>query len=108
MTEEPVVVVIRYQAQLGRGERASTELRALIREVIAREPDCLGIRLHTDAGDPTRVLLYERWTSQAAYAGPHLQTPHLGAFIAKAGEFLAGPPVIEYWHLMDDVVPGMR
>jgi quinol monooxygenase YgiN len=104
MAKEPVVVVIRYQAQPGQSERASTELRALIREVVALEPDCLGIRLHVDAGDATRFLLYERWTSQAAYAGPHMQTPHLGAFIAKAGEVFAGPPVIEYWHLTDDVV----
>ena len=106
MAQDPVVVVIHYQAQPGQSARASTELRALIREVVALEPDCLGIRLHVDVGDASRFLLYERWTSQAAYAGPHMQTPHLGAFIAKAGEFLAGPPVIEYWHLTDDVVLG--
>jgi len=106
MTQEPVVVVIHYQAQPAESTRAITELRALIREVVALEPDCLGIRLHVDAGDPSRIMLYERWTSQAAYAGPHMQTPHLGAFIAKAGEFLAGPPSIEYWRLTDDVAPG--
>ena len=106
MTQEPVVVVIHYKAQPGQGARASTELRALIREVVALEPDCLDIRLHVDAGDASRFLLYERWTSHAAYVGPHMQTPHLAAFIAKAGEFLAGPPAIEYWHLTDDVVRG--
>lgn len=106
MNTEPIVVTIRYEAQPGQRERASTELRALIREVVAHEPDCLGITLHADAGDAARFLLYERWTSQAAYTGPHMKTPHLLAFIAKAGEFLAGPPSIEYWQRTDEVTQG--
>ncbi len=106
MAQDPVVVVIHYQAQPAQSARTSTELRALIREVVALEPDCLGIRLHIDAGDPSRLMLYERSTSQEAYTGPHMQTPHLDAFIAKAAEFLAGPPVIEFWHLADDVMPS--
>lgn len=108
MAQDPVVVVIHYQAQPGQSARARSELGALIREVVTLEPDCLGIRLHVDTGDASRFLLYERWTSQAAYTGPHMRTPHLGAFIAKAGEFLTGPPVIDYWHLTDDVVQGSQ
>ncbi len=106
MSTEPIVVTIHYKAQPGQHERARTELRALIQEVVASEPDCLGIRLHVDADDATRLMLYERWTSQAAYTGPHMQTPHLVAFIAKAREFLAGPPLIEYWRLTDDAAQG--
>jgi quinol monooxygenase YgiN len=40
------------------------------------------------------MLLIEEWTSEAAYTGPHMQTPHLQAFIGRAGAFLAGPPDI--------------
>lgn len=108
MAAEPVTVVISYRAQAGQGARALSELGALIREVVAREPDCLGIRLHQDPDDDTRLLLYEAWSSRAAYSGPHMQTPHLGAFIAKAREFLAGPPTIEFWRLDADVGGGRR
>lgn len=103
MAEDPVIVVIRYEARPGQGDRAEAELRALVREVVAREPDCLGIRLHADHDDRTRFLLYETWTSRAAYAGPHMKTPHLTSFIARAGALFAGPPTIEYWSLTDDL-----
>ena len=103
MNGTPVVVVITYTAQPGQGERALRELTDLVREVVAREPDCLGIRVHHDPDDDTRILLYEEWTSREAYTGPHMQTPHIQAFIGRAREFVAGPPAIEFWETDDDV-----
>jgi quinol monooxygenase YgiN len=103
MAGEPVVVVITYQSQPGQSARTLSELRALVGTVVATEPDCGGIRIHHNPDDDTRVLLYERWSSREAYLGPHMQTPHLGAFMARAREFLAGPPTIEFWRLDDDI-----
>jgi quinol monooxygenase YgiN len=91
---DAVVVVVSYQAQPGRAEAARRELGELIATVVQREPDCRGIRLLVDGADPHRMLLVEEWTSEAAYTGPHMQTPHLQAFIGRAGAFLAGPPDI--------------
>ena len=105
MTPHPVVVAIRYQAQPGQAERTRAALSTLIATVVAHEPDCLGIRLHQDADEASRILLYERWTSRESYMGPHMDTPHLRAFMVTARELLAGPPTIEYWELLDDVVP---
>jgi quinol monooxygenase YgiN len=99
MASAPVTVIITYQAQPGKGSRARDELAALINEVVAKEPACLGIRLYQDPDDDTRILLYEQWTDRETYAGPHMQTPHIGAFMSKAREFLAGPPAIAYWTL---------
>jgi quinol monooxygenase YgiN len=98
-----VVVTIRYQAQPAQAARTREALGALIATVVATEPDCLGIQLLQDPDDETRILLNERWTSKEAYTGPHMQTPHLGAFMVAARELLAGPPTIEYWRLLDDV-----
>ncbi len=105
MATSSVTVTISYQAQPGQGSRARDELTALIAEVVAKESDCLGIRLYQDPDDDTRILLYEQWTSREAYAGPHMQTPHIGAFIAIAREFLAGPPTIAYWNLSAESRP---
>lgn len=98
-----VVVTIRYQAQPAQAERTRDALSALIATVVATEPDCLGIQMLVDPDDATRILLYERWTSKEAYTGPHMQTPHLGAFMVLARELIAGPPTIEYWHMSKDV-----
>ncbi len=100
MPASPVIVVITYRAQPGMGAAASGALAALIGTVLATESDCLGISLLQDQADDTRFLLYERWTSQAAYTGPHMQTPHIKAFIGGAAALFAGPPDISFW---DDV-----
>jgi quinol monooxygenase YgiN len=102
MPAAPVTVVIAYRAQPGKGAQAKAALAPLIQTVLAREPDCLGITTLQDAADDTRFLLYERWTSQAAYTGPHMQTPHIQAFIQGAAAIFAGPPEITFWH----EVPG--
>lgn len=97
MVAPGITVIIRYQSLPGKAEVARGELSGLMATVVAREPDCLGIRLHQDRSDETLFLLYENWTDQAAYVGPHMQTPHLQEFIARAPGFLAGPPDITFW-----------
>jgi len=98
MSAAPIIVVIRYRAQPGKGAAARVALASLIQTVLAKEPDCLGITTLQDAADDTRFLLYEEWTSQAAYTGPHMQTPYIQAFIQGAAATFAGPPEISFWH----------
>lgn len=93
-----VTVVIAYEALPGRADVAREELAALIETVVATEPACRGIQLFQGGADPHRLLLTEQWESQAAYTGPHMQTPHLLAFRGRAAGFLAGPPEITFWH----------
>lgn len=95
---DAVTVVLSYQAQPGASEAARRELVELVTTVERLEPDCRGIRLLVDPADPHRLLLIEEWASAAAYTGPHMQTPHLRAFIGRAGAFLAGPPDIRILH----------
>ena len=92
-----IVVLVRYHAQPGREESESREIAALVRTVTA-ETGCLGISILRKDGDDTSILLHERWTDAATYFGPHMQTPHIQAFIQRAGEFLTGPPDISVWH----------
>lgn len=97
MSEESTIVTIHYHIQPGMGEAVRQALQQLIATVVATEPDCLGIQLLHDPADETRVLLVERWRSRAAYEGPHMQTPHLLAFMGDARAWLSGPPTIEFW-----------
>lgn len=94
----PVTVIIEYCAQPDQVENAVAELTTLVATVVAVEGDCYGIRVLQDTADPARFLLYERWSSKEAYLGPHFQTPHIQDFISRAAAFMAGPPVIQFWH----------
>jgi quinol monooxygenase YgiN len=97
MPSSPTTVVISYTALPGKGPAARAALAALLAVVLAKEPDCHDITLLQGAADDTRFLLYETWTSHAAYAGPHMQTPHIQAFKEGARSLFAGPPDITFW-----------
>ncbi len=92
-----MTVLIRYIAQAGKTEVAKRELGALVKVVLAEEPACRGIWIHENTSAPEQLLLVEHWTDEAAYTGPHMQTPHIQAFMARAREFIAGPPEITFW-----------
>jgi len=91
------VVFVNYQALPDRVAEALAAIGRLIATVQAVEPDCSGITLLQNAGDPTRLQLVEYWSSQEVFLGPHMQQPHLQAFIQEASAFLAGPPDISFW-----------
>ena len=91
------VVLVSYRAlpdHAGTARRAIADLVATVR---ATEPDCAGITMLQDAGDPTRFMLIEHWPSREIFLGPHMQQPHIQSFIRDAGAFLAGPPDISFW-----------
>ncbi len=99
MAQTPVTVLIVYQAQPGKEDASLDALVSLVATVVAEEPACLGLTIHQDASDPARVLLLEEWVDKASYVGPHMQTPHIRAFIEKAPQLYAGPPDISFWEL---------
>jgi quinol monooxygenase YgiN len=103
MRAEPIVVLIEFRIQPGRESLATQVMTSLIATVRKEEPACTGITMIRDAGDPNRVLLYEQWPDRDSYMGPHMDTPHIKAFKAQAGELFAGPPVITFWDAVSRV-----
>lgn len=89
MSNRDTLVLIRYRALPGHEDEAARELAALIATVLANEPACGGITLHRELDDPASILLVEWWPTREAYSGPHLEEPHIRAFKARAGAFLA-------------------
>lgn len=96
--EQPVVVLVRYRALPDQTGRAVREISALVATVRSTEPECAGISVLQDANDPTGITLIEHWPSQATFLGPHMQQPHIQAFIETADAFLAGPPEVSFLH----------
>jgi quinol monooxygenase YgiN len=96
MSDNSLVVLLKYKAQPGQGAAAITALRSLIKEV-AREPHYVQIDLLVDPADDTQIMLHEVWASESYYKGEHMNTPHLQQFMGEARAFLAGPPDISFW-----------
>jgi quinol monooxygenase YgiN len=92
-----VVVLIAYRALPGKEEDAKGAIGGLVRTVLRTEPDCRGITILHNAADPGHILLVEQWSSRESYLGPHMQTPHIKAWIAEAPAVVSGPPEITFW-----------
>ena len=92
------VVLVSYRSLPEHSDTAKREIGSLVAAVQTLEPDCAGITMLQDAGDPTRFTLIEHWPSQETFLGPHMQQPHIQSFIQSAGAFLASPPEISFWH----------
>lgn len=97
MDINPVTVVITCAIQPGKVDSARRALEANIETVLREEPACHGIRVHDDPKNPRRLLIIEYWDSEAAFKGPHMQTPHMQAFLKTAVEFLEGTAEFSFW-----------
>lgn len=95
---QPVAVLIHYRARPGSEDAAGSALAGLIEKVVRLESACISIDLCRDAENPGSFMLYEIWTDKAAYTGEHMRTPHIQAFIARAGTMFVGPPDITFWN----------
>lgn len=91
-----IVVVVRYCAQPGKALDALTAVRELVATVLSTEPACAGIEILQNLDNPEAITLVERWPDRGAFLGPHMQQPHIQAFIQSAGALLAGPPDISF------------
>ena len=96
MQPTEVIVLIQLKTLPEFAEQGKQDLLNLASVVRGEEPDCLAIELAQDVDDPTKITMIEKWTSREAYEGPHMETPHMQAFIEKSAGFFAGPPVISF------------
>lgn len=71
----------------------TADLKAALLDLVAAvrtEPACLLYELYESTEAPERFIMHERWQDQAGLDA-HNQMPHMAAFSAKAGGWLAGP-----------------
>lgn len=91
-----VVVLVSYRLQPDQVPPATRAIRSLVDTVLARESQCQGITMLQGTDDPTHITLVEHWPSRSHFEGPHMQQPHIQAFLRIAGDFLLGPPDIAF------------
>jgi quinol monooxygenase YgiN len=95
---KPVTVVIVSTIKPGEMEIAKRELNTVIKTVIEQESACRGIQVYDDPGNPQRLLIIEKWNSKEIFLGPHMQTPHMIAFMKVAESFLDGKAEFTFWN----------
>src|SRR5687768_12656207 len=92
-----VTVIITCSIKPAKIEEAKRELEAVIKIVMAEENACHSVRVHVESKHPQRLLIIERWDSEEAFNGPHMQTPHMQTFLKKAETFLDGVAEFSFW-----------
>ena len=99
MTNGKVTVVARIKAKPGMEAEVREVLMALVAPT-TREKGCINYDLHQAADNKGLFMFYENWCSREDL-DEHLGTPHLQAFLGKAGELLAEPVDISLWEMID-------
>ena len=100
MADLDVIAVL--TAKPGSEALVGAALHELVVATRREEPDaCLAYDLYESAAAPGTFLTVERWRSQEDLDA-HLQTAHVGAALAAAGEHLDGAPAI---HPLTPVAP---
>jgi len=89
-----VKLIARLKAKPGQEALLAQALRELSAPSRS-ESGCIQYDVCCVREDPATLLVLEEWASQAAL-DEHMQTPHFQAFLAKAGEALAGEPALEF------------
>ncbi|SRR5690606_26343579 len=97
-----IIVVVRYTAQPGKASEGLSALRELVGTVLAKESPCAGIDILQDLDRPESITLIERWPDPASFLGPHMQQPHIQAFMQSAGAYFTGPPEISFHSVVGD------
>jgi quinol monooxygenase YgiN len=98
MASQQLTVVAKIKAKPGLEEKVKQEVLGLIAPT-RKEPGCLNYDLHQDQEDKSVLLLYENWVSRKDL-DDHLKLPHMVAFLGKAGELLAEPVEIKFYHMV--------
>ncbi len=75
-------------------EEAQDKVAAAFAEARAatlREAGCIAYELHREAGDPARLVVYERWRSLTDLEA-HLRTPHVVKLRGELDALIVGAP----------------
>lgn len=94
------VVTVLFTLKPGDEDSFMPEMMTQARNSLALEKDCLVFDVCADESEPSRVFLYEVYTSKAAF-DDHLQSAHFKTFSATVAPWLQQKQV-ETWTRMDN------
>ncbi len=89
--------MIRIMARISSRPQAEIQLRQILRDLVdpsRKEAACISYELFQNEENPIEFVTMEQWADQAG-AEAHSTTPHVADAIAKAGNLLAQPPLIQ-------------
>jgi len=89
-----VKLIARLSAKPGHEEVLTNALRELVAPS-REEAGCILYDVCVVKDEPGKLLVLEEWESQDAL-DQHMATPHFQAFLADAGDALAGEPTLEF------------
>ncbi len=82
------VLVVEFTLHAGAFERFAPLIAENARLSVELEPGCLQFDVARALEAPERILLYEVYADEAAFAA-HTKMPHVAAFFSAAGDLIA-------------------
>ena len=90
-------LVVRLKAKKGKEKDVERMMREVTEKVRQNEKDTLMYDMHHKVGDPTEMLLYERYTDRNAWEVTHMSKPYIKELLDELAEYIErAPEVTEY------------
>ena len=86
-----IYVIAELSIKPGSAEKAAAAARKAVAETV-KEDGCIFYQMHLNVGDPTKLVVVERWASRAALDA-HMHTPHLQAWREAGKQFVTARKV---------------
>lgn len=99
LSDGQFTLAVLIESKEGKEEELKKELIALV-EPTRNEKGCIYFVLHTDPKDNSRFLFYENWENVELW-NAHLNSTHIKAFGAKAGDLVANTLDVTNWKIFE-------
>ena len=94
-----IIVIARATAKPG-DERALEQALRAVAAPTRKQPGCMEFQLLRDASEPSVIVGFERWASEADHQ-KHLAGPHVRELMRRMAPILAAPPSIASYEMLD-------
>ena len=95
------VLTVKFKAVKGKEVEVVSLLRKTLAKIRANEKNTLMYDVHQKIGDPTEILLYERYPNKKAWETEHWNQPYIGEMRPAMGKLLVSPPEMTEWEAVE-------
>jgi len=95
------VLIVKFKAAEGSENELISILRGVLAKIRQNEKDTAMYDVHQKIGDPTEIMLYERYPDKKAWEEGHWAQPYITEMRAALAKNLSAPPEMTEYDVVE-------
>ena len=96
-------LIVRLKAIKGKEKDIERLMREATEKVRQNEKDTIMYEMHRKIGDPTEILLYERYKDRSAWEAVHAAKPYIKELLKELPKYIEGNLEVEEYKLVSSL-----